>query len=371
MNQHLRTRLVRLPLTVIAVVMAVWGPHFAWLARAKRSARLVIVDKTVPFRNYREHAALTWLFHALKIATPSGRYYQEGRDYVGFDPIHRQGRELTAADLEHAQGLFITDTYGVYVGDYARPGDIAALERSPEIYGGISQPEADAVAAYAHRGGLTVAEFNAFASPTGEAARATMEGLFGLRWTKWVARYWNDLGNDDEVPQWLRRDYVRRYGAELEHHGSALVFVREDEDIVVLRPGIDLRPDILLISRTADADPKWPAAARYVYWLDVIEPAGGSVMYEYEVAATEAGANTLAAHGLPTHFPAVVHGERDAWYFAGDFIDTATELGDPERAGLLAWRRVTRGDLGGDGSVLWGFYFPILEALLEPTLSAR
>jgi hypothetical protein len=364
-------RLGRLLAAVLLVVAAIWGSHFAWLARASRKGTVVIVDKTVPFLNWREHAALPWLLHALKILAPTGRYYEEGRDYVGYDPIHHRGRNLTRADLDGADCLFIADTYGVYVGDYARPGDVAALERSPEIYGGLTPDEAAAIDGFARGGGLTVAEFNAFASPTEAAPRATLESLFGLHWTRWVARYWEDLGNDEEVPQWLRRDYLKRYGTPLEHQGSALVFVREDEDIVVLRPGVDLKPDVLLVERTPAADASWPAGARYLYWLDVVEATSATVIYEYSVAATEAGARTLAEHGLGVRFPAVLHGAASSWYFAGDFIDTATEMGDPERAGLLAWRRLTRGAIGADGSVLWGFYFPILEALLDPVLARR
>jgi hypothetical protein len=367
-NAQLRGWLVRLvPVAVIASAIA-WGPHLVWSARPAHHAKIVILDKTIPFRNYREHAAFSWLLHALKVVAPSGRYYQEGRDYLGYDPIHKRGRTLTSADLDGADCLFIADTYGVYKGDYARPGDVAALERSPEIYGGMNADEAAAVRDYARRGGLAIAEFNAFASPTEDGPRATLESVFGTHWTRWVARYWPDLGNDEEVPQWLRRDYLRRYGEELEHHGSALIFVHEDDDIVVLRPGVDIERDVLVMRRTDAGDPDWPPRARYVYWLDVVEPAGATVVYEYSVAATEAGARQLEAHGLPRTFPAVLHGAGNAWYFAGDFVDTAAELGDPERAGLLAWRRLTRADLDTDESVLWGFYYPVLERLLEPAV---
>src|SRR3546814_9473159 len=52
---------------------------------------------------------------------------------------------LTAARLENADVLVIADTYGVYVGDYERPGEQAALERSPKIYGGVDEAEARAI----------------------------------------------------------------------------------------------------------------------------------------------------------------------------------------------------------------------------------
>jgi hypothetical protein len=345
------------------LAILIWGPHWWWLARTEKRSRIVIVDKTVPFRNYREHAAFTWLLHTLKIVAPAGETYREERDYFGYDPIKKEGRELGADDLKSADALFVGDTYGVYVGDYKRPGDVAALERSQKIYGGFSGEEASVIDDYARRGGTTIMEFNAFASPTEDAPRAKLEALFGVHWTKWVARYWEDLSNDEEVPQWLRRDYLRRYGTELEHQGAALIFVHEDDDIVVLRAA-DLKRDVMLMERTAAADESWPQSARYVYWLDVVEPTTATVIYDYDVLVTGSGAKLLADHGLKSRFPAVLHGSENAWYFAGDMIDTATEMGNPERAGLLTWRKYTRGTVGADGSVLWGFYFPILEQLL-------
>ncbi len=368
MNARLRFFLTRILPALALLAIYEWGPHWWWLARTGTPAKILIVDKTVPFRNYREHAAFTWLLHNLKITTPSGDPYREESNYLGYDPNQKVGHDLTADDVQDADAIFFGDTYGVYVGDYKRPGDVAALERSQKIYGGISREEATLLDAYAQKGGTLIAEFNTFASPTEDAPRAQMEAIFGAKWTHWVARYWEDLSNDEEVPQWLRRDYLRRYGVELEHKGSALVFVHEDDDIVALRPGEDIDADVMTMEKTSAGDASWPKTAHYVYWFDVVELTTGTSVYDYRVETTDAGAKKLAEHKLPVKFPAVIHAARNTWYFAGDMIDTAAEKGDPERAGLLTWRRYTRGSIGADGSVLWGFYFPILEDLIMPVI---
>ena len=85
----------------------------------------------------------------------------------------------------------------------------AALERSPKIYGGLTDTEAGAVGEALRAGKTIVAEFNTMASPTGARARETLESVLGVRWTRWIGRYFARLEDRSEVPEWLRRDYER------------------------------------------------------------------------------------------------------------------------------------------------------------------
>jgi hypothetical protein len=354
---------------IAALAAALAGPALLWRWRPSRALDVVVLDKTVPFRNFREHETFTWLLHALKITDRRGRYAVASRDYVGHDPVARVGHDLTEARLQGASMLFIADTYGVYVDDYTRPGDVAHMERSSLRYGGIEEAEAHAIEGFARRGGTVVGEFNSFASPTREPARATMEGVFGVRWTHWVGRYWVDLQDPNEVPRWVGEVYARLYHRPFDFRGPGFVFVREDADMVVLQPGVHLGPDVLTIARTAEAPDLvgWPARGAFRYWLDVVAPARCDVVYAYHVDATAEGLRALAAHGIPSVFPALTR-RRDgprAWYFAGDFVDNATPRGDPERAGVLTWRRLApASDDDPDGTFLWRWYVPIMERIL-------
>jgi hypothetical protein len=350
-------------LVVSALIVA---PYAAWRLQTPRTLEVVIVDKTAPFRNYREHAAIPWLLHAMKIKSATGNFLDPERDYIGFDPVTRRGHDLTGEDLAYADVLIVTDTYGVYVGDYERPGDQAALERSPKIYGGFTDDEARAVEAFATRGGMVLGEFNAFASPTVERARARLESLFGVRWTKWVARYWPNLRDANEVPQWLGHIYERVHGHPFDLTGGGLVFVREDSDIVVLRDGEDLHAGVVSQVRTpGGAVFDFPERGAFWYWMDVVETTGSEVLYEHVVDTTPAGEKKLAEHGLSRRFPAVTR-RWDAWYFAGDFVDNTIDLGYPERAWLLTLRRARVGCGGApaDEGFFWGWYAPIVSRLL-------
>jgi hypothetical protein len=340
-------------------------PYLVWRLQSSRTLEVVIVDKTTPFANYREHAAIPWLLHTMKIRNRAGRFLDAAQDYVGFDPVSRRGRDLTDDDVANADVLFLADTYGVYMGDYERPGDQAALEHSPKIYGGVSDDEARLVAAFAARGGMVIGEFNAFASPTGDTARAQLEEVFGVRWTKWVARYWSNLRDSNEVPQWIGRIYERVYRRPFDLRGGGLVFVREDEDIVVLQDDDDLRAGIVSQERTgAGAVFDFPERGAFAYWMDLLEVSGSEVLFEHVVDTTPAGDKKLAAHGLSRRFPALTR-RWEAWYFAGDFVDNTMDLGAPERAWLLPRRRWTSSWTGStDEGSFWGWYAPIVARLL-------
>ncbi|CAN5922503.1 hypothetical protein BH11MYX4_BH11MYX4_44020 [soil metagenome] len=345
-------------------VLLLAGPHLVWRLQRARTLEVVIVDKTVPFQKYREHAAIPWILHALKMKSASGRFLDAATDYVGYDPKAKVGHDLTAAALAQADVLVVTDTYGVYQGDYLRPGDEAALERSPKIYGGLTADEARVMEAFVARGGLVLAEFNTFASPTPRVVQERVERLFGAHWTRWVSRYWPDLQDANEVPAWVGRVWERVTHTPFSMRGGGLVFVREDEDIVVLLDHEDLTADVVTQERTArGAAFDLPEKGAFWFWMDVVAATDAEVLYEHVVGATAAGAKKLADHGLATRFPALLK-RGDAWYFAGDFVDNAFDLGNPERAGALAWRARSAGcGAGGEEAFFWRFYVPIVSRL--------
>lgn len=369
----MRRHALRLLLAALLLALVIEGPRLLWQWQDARTLNLLIVDKSVPFRLYREHASIPWLLRALKIQNPNGRFMDEARDYIGFDPVERKGQTLTPDHLREADVVYVADTYGVYVGDYEHPGDVAALERSPKIYGGLDASEANALKTYAERGGLLIAEFNAFASPTEDDVRAELEKLFGIRWTHWVARYWENIQDENEVPKWVGRLYERVYKRRFDLEGPAFVFVHEDSDMVVLRPGEHLDDRMLTIERT-DQRPELFTGIRgdvqFVHWLDVVECSDCEVLYSYRMLTTPQGAWELHAHQVPAVFPALVRrkGDLSVYYLAGDMVDNAIDKGDPERGWILPWNRYTSPALSSnpDEQFFWRWFAPVFESLVTP-----
>lgn len=351
---------------IALVVLVLASPRIAWHLQKAKTLDVVVVDKTVPFPKYREHAGVPWILHTMKLLPSNGKFLDAESGYVGFDPDTRTGVDLTAAHLAKADVLVIADTYGVYAGDYERPGEQAALERSPRIYGGLTDDEATAIEGFVSRGGLLIGEFNSFASPTEPGPRQKMERLFGVRWTRWVGRYWPNLQDANEVPKWVGRVWQKVTHTPFDMKGGGLVLVREDEDIEVLRDGEDFEGRALLQERTAaGAALGLPERGNFRFWLDIVAPSDGEVLYEHVINTTQAGTYKLARHGLGNRFPALTK-NKDAWYLAGDFVDTTVELGNPEQYGLLRWRALTAGfgaATAPDDGFFWDFYAPIVSKL--------
>ena len=357
---------LRVVLFALLLALLLLTPHVLWRLRAGRQLEVVIVDKTVPFRQYREHAALPWLLHALKLQGKSGRFLDAAHDYLGFDPSTHTGTDLSPADLLGVDALLIADTYGVYHGDYGRDGEQAALERSPLIYGGMTDDEASAVERFANKGGLVIGEFNTFASPTEDAPRSRLERVFGAHWTRWVGRYWPNLRDRNEVPPWVAESWQKLTQTPFNMSGPGLVLVRDDNAIVVLRGGEDLGENVLTQERTRAGEiAGLPPSASFRFWFDVLVPDDGEVLCEHVIDVTPSGAAKLAAQHLPSRFPAVVR-RGTAWYLAGDFVDSAIELGTPELAGLLTWKSYLA-RVGGvpEERFFWGWYAPLVGKLLN------
>ena len=122
----------------------------------------------------------------------------------------------------------------------------------------------------------------------------------------------------------------------------------------------------------------FPSRGHFYHWVDVVVPTDGKVIAEHMVDATDAGAAKLAAHGLAARFPALTQ-RGTAWYFAGNYGDSAMDRGDPERIGILPFKnfsyRLGAHDFGQNGKSVgepevderffWRWYAPIVTRILD------
>jgi hypothetical protein len=370
---------VRWAWPMIALVVAMllpWGCH---RLRPARHLDVVVLDKTVPFQTRIEHRSLYWLLGHLKIVDADWRAYDRDEDYLGAFPgpvpgdRPRKTIDLDAASARRAHLLYLVDTYGVYEEDLASGPEMkAALERSPKVYGGLEPDEAEAVAAAIEAGRTVLAEFNTLASPTGRAARERMEDLLGVRWTRWIGRYFDRLENEQEVPEWLRDNYEREWGRGWDFTGAGWVLLRDDSACEVLKVGREVDPLGLTLERERPVDPLLARAhdgVAYPFWFDVVEARPGArTIASYRWHVTAQGRQRLEARGLPARFPAVVRAPSgNAHYFAGDFADNPM----PDRAmpfagypALMRWFEAIK-LAPSEQSFYWRFYVPLMTAVLE------
>jgi hypothetical protein len=327
---------------------------------------------------------LFWLLDHLRYRQLDGSPFDAAEDYLGAIPGPESGdppvetRQLTAEDTVSAKLLYLADTYGVYEGDLESNEMKSALERSPKVYGGLSEEEAMVAAGVVETGNTLIAEFNTFASPTGKAARRTMEQTLGVRWTRWVGRYFTELRSEDEVPQWMRDNYLRIHEQPWEFDGPGWVILRDDEEIEVLRVRHEVARKGLQLRRELPND-RWMDGVRdgvaYPYWFDIVEADPGTeILMSYRWNLMPAGESILARHGLPKVFPAATRrsvtvdsSTGTAVYFAGDFADNPMPDVAVPLAGWSTFRRITEGYkwAPSESAFFWRVYVPMMRNILE------
>ncbi len=367
-------------------------PWILFHLRPKRPLSVVVLDKTVPFDTYLEHAGFFWLLDQLKIVQPSGERYDLAADYFGATPGAEPGdppaatRDLTEDAARNADLLYVIDTYGVYEEDLASGEEKkAALERSHKLYGGLTIEEARAIQAARQSGTTIVAEFNSMASPTGHAAAALLEEVLGVRWTHWIGRYFPLLEDRDEVPQWLRDVCQRELGQPWTFAGPGYVLIQDDTRCEVLLAGSDSPP----IGLTIEPEPaarkeilrKAATGTPYTFWFDLVIPGPQTeVLASYQWDLNGPGNDKLRKLGLPQRFPAVTR-HRDgagvpAYYFAGDFGDSTVGGGRVPLAGFVTFRRWLEKArrIPSHRAFYYRFYVPLMTEILaaaEETRSQR
>ncbi len=368
---------------VVLVALLAIGPWAAWHLEGTVPLPIAVVDKTVPFETRIEHRSLYWLLDHLRIVKPDGTPYDRDRDYFGAFPGPRPGdppartTSLTAEAAKGAKLVYLADTYGVYRDDL-KSGEAmeAALERSPKIYGGLETGEAEAAAAAVAAGRILVSEFNTLGSPTEAEPRRILETALGVRWTRWIGRYFVRLDDPAEVPGWLRRDYEREWSKPWSFTGPGYVLVQDDAHVEVLRPGRECDAVGLVIDRQSPADRILAGAADgvpYPYWFDVVEAAPATeTLARFAWRLSPDGAARLRDRGLPETFPAVTRrrapsGGGTAYYFAGDFADNPMDDVRVPLAGYATLRRwLEAAKLApSETAFYWRFYVPMMERIVE------
>ena len=303
---------------------------------------------------------------------PDGEPWHYDRDYAGFVPLpgHRYEIRPMPATARGYDLIYLADTYGVYRDDFERLN--VAGTHSPRIYGGVLPAEIVAIRQGVDDGATLIGEFNTFASPTERPEREALEDLFGVTWSGWIGRRFEDLTPDVEVPVWAVRDYARQYGQPWPFQGPGFLFVHESGRLLVLREENDVRHDGASLVFEPGRARRYGARERvpYHYWFDIVTPrAGTAVEAAFELAVTDTGRMRLARLGIPSRFPAILR--RDGprapiYYFAGDFADNRfVPSWTRYRAAAATAKWMPAALQSVTNLFYWRVYVPLLGTILE------
>ncbi|WP_456272080.1 hypothetical protein [Bacillus sp. AK031] len=345
-------------------------PYFLWLLKDETPLSIVILDKTVPETDYREHSGLTWLLNHRKIVEPDDGTSYQLTDYAGWHPENDKDSRIQELDLSNLQPdlLYIADTYGVY------PEQADNSERGNDpLYGGLTQDEVYQIEqSLTENNSTLVTEFNTLASPTEEKAKNAMYSLLGIQWTGWTGRHFNELdpNKSSEIPNWIIDAYQSQSGSWT-YSGSGFVFSHEDGTLFILEEKDHYNGKGLWIKFNDKGTEFFglKQSPAYGYWFDIIETTSAEVLGDYQMDLTQEGKARLQEYNIPLAFPAVTLFNEDnskRYYFAGDFVDTGTTPAIHKYAGLDSIQKMFSFEKGNRPQTFyWKAYVPMMEAILS------
>jgi len=355
---------------VFSVLIA--SPFILWIVQPYRQLDVWVVDKTVPYPDFREHAGLFWLLNNEKISKPGTKVLYDVRtDYYGFYPISKD--EWRTIPMPHTSKrpdlIYIADTYGVYRDDYMQkklPNAFSSL-----IYGGLNNDDYSTIQEAMGGGNTLIAEFNTAASPTNERDRALFGRLIGLKWQGWIGNYYESLAKDGGVPDWVVKNWESERNRTWEYAGRGIVLLDEGGRVEVLTEQEDIGQNGMKMifeqqwAKTLGI--KKPTSYRYWFEWVTADPLVEEIAH-YDLDLTPSGKKKLDALGLPNIFPAIVRFKNDqftSWYFAGDFADLQFS-GTPYRMrGIQTIKRILADDTVDNNSYFfWKVYAPLMHYIL-------
>ncbi|MBO9596174.1 MAG: hypothetical protein J7599_25250 [Niabella sp.] len=369
------------PWVLLLVPLTMW---VCWLLTPKKQLVVAIIDKTALTPQGQEHISLTWILNHYRFTKDAHHLYQVSSDYFGFFPKPHEKFRLKGLErfdaslldkLSHDADLaYYTDTYGVYANEWYLKKQVA--ERSGMVYGGLSAADVDFMEKMKQRHKLVLAEFNTIGSPSALTERYRFEQLFGLKWTGWIGRYFDELdtAKNKDIPRWLVKGYMSRHNNRWPFKNEGIVFVGEGNTIVVLEAGKDLVSPLpyMVTEEAFRAHYRLPQKVNYSYWFDIVVPDTlvNRVQARFSFDLTASGKKELQQYSIPASFPAVLShrgADYQFWYFSGDFCDNPISFNTSYFKGIEKFRFLfmNRLDKTQRKSFFWSFYRPLVSTILN------
>lgn len=354
--------------------------YLMWEMKANRPLKILIYDMTVPHIDRDEHNSLSWVLIHGKY-TVFDQLNQPKLNYKGFFPLNnfkfvtkdfsKFSQEEVSQVADSLDMVYYTDTYGVYSNEWY--GDSLINERSSRIYGGLNNNDLLLLKRMKDSGKLMLAEFNFLASPTSRALRTEAEKLLDVRWTGWVGRYYDPLDTliNNDIPIWARKLYKKQYGKTWDFHQPGILFVHEDDRIVVLEMDNTLSEEVPWIYTSRYGQEKYdlPEETTYPYWFDIMESGeSNTVVSKYKIYTNPGGKKLLSDNGIPDVFPCVIENrEKNYYYFAGDFCDNPVYVESARFSGLPYFHKFfyDKYNYIDRTPFFWNFFRPMITHILD------
>lgn len=365
------------------ILLPLWM-WLGWIITPKEKLVVAIVDKTVLDNSGQEHLSLTWILNHQRFTKTPTQSYNVSQDYFGFMPKDNEKFKLKGLERFSSEQLkqlsndadltYFTDTYGVYKNEWY--SQKMGTERSGVLYGGLSAQDVEFLQDMKDRHKLIITEFNTIGSPTNTDNRNKFEKMFGMHWTGWTARYFDNLdtAKNKELPRWLINDYKRDHEKKWPFRKAGLAFVNNDDQVVILEDSTHMTDPVphIISLQYGQKVLKLPQRMKYPFWFDIITPslAVNHAVSRFDLGLNARGRAELKKYNIPTTFPAIImHKDKDYqfYYFSGDFCDNPIGITTSYFKGIsyFRWLFYNSDEPAERKSFFWDFYRPMITQILR------
>lgn len=360
--------LVALPLTSFLI----------WYVQPEKPLNMLVLNKTVPLPNRSGHRSLFWILRNEKYVKSNNKLYNNDVDYFGFFPkkpyrdkqyaIKRIRLDNIDSLSNACDAIYYVDAYGVYFNEWYQG---KPYEKIVKIDGGLNQNDYLLMKEMVSKSKLVIAEFNILASPTNPLVSVKTQQLLRIGWHGWTGRYFDRLDtlNNNELPAWIVRDYIKE-NHHWEFTKSGLVFIKDNENIVVLENESDLDYAIPLIHSSSEYQNIYgiPENIKYPFWFEITFPKSDQqVVSSFEILANKKGLQTMEKYGIPKSFPAVIADSlHHIYYFTGDFAESRVNMWTASMGGIKKLENFMHQDSPSDSKTFfWRYYRPLMSKILK------
>ncbi|MDL4842896.1 hypothetical protein [Aquibacillus rhizosphaerae] len=336
--------------------------------------KITIIDKTVPSEDYREHHGLTWIMNYLHYATPNhDKSLDPERDYIGYKPTSdsMDSIDILKDEVNQSDIIYIADTYGVYEQE-----DDGEQITTNKITGGLSEEELAIIDNKLQQDPTKLfMEFNTFASPTSSSVRQQVTSMLDTEWTGWTGRYFStlDLDTENEIPEWIERNYQEQYNQSWSFTNGGFVFTHEDGRIIIIEHNNTNDGILFSFTDIGEEITGIKNSQAYGYWFDIhVSKDTNNVLAEYKLELNDEQLKILEEEGIPSTFPAVFSSQYHnsmLYYFAGDFVDIGSIPSFYQYKGLPLFHQLkSMFTQDTQKAFFWRTYMPMVQELLKHPL---
>lgn len=364
--------------------------YLLWFFKPEQKLNVLILDKTVLTNSAQEHISLTWILNQEKYIHSDYGKYDPRINYFGFFPDENGNYHINDLEQFNKNQLdslselydvaYYTDLYGIYSNEWNaiyHPQKINnnryISQRSECYYGGLTNTELNFLKLMKTKNKLIINEFNTIASPTSTSIRKQYEQEFGIQWSGWVGRFYDNLDTlvNLDIPRWMIDNYKKNNQQKWPFKQSGIVFVREDDKVIILENKIHLKIEVpyILTNKSNAEEYDLTPKIKYPFWFDIIKTDTTlQTISEFEIVPTILGDSIMHAWNIPTKFPAVVFKENtySYYYMAGDFCDNPLTMKSSyfRHIHLFSFFTVSN-EITERNSFFWKYYRPLLNKILS------